>query len=160
MLVEYEGGSPQTLPHKPRQRQMQTEEHSQRKPTICPPFAPCFQMFLYFCPFWSPKIPRKHQSTPKKSLFLPLFSLFQPLLSCSRCSRSPEMPRWVQVLPVLHYQARNGSPQGTRERERGKAATSPQAHKERDTPPLLARGRQPFPSSQIRAKKSGKSRLG
>ena len=64
----------------------------------------------------------------------------------------------------------NGSPQGKRERnkrKKGKAKkrgdnkpTSPQAHKERDTPPPIARGRQPFPSSQIRAKKSAKSRLG
>ena len=44
-------------------------------------------------------------------------------------------------------------------RQRSGATTSPQAHKKR-VPPPIAMGRQPFPSSQIRAKKSAKSRLG
>ena len=43
-----------------------------------------------------------------------------------------------------------------------KAATSQQASKptKKGTPPPIARGRQPFPSTKIRAKKSAKSRLG
>lgn len=53
------------------------------------------------------------------------------------------------------------SDKGTREQEKRKAKREAQrANKERDTPPLWTEGRQPFPSSQIRAKKSGKSRLG
>ena len=35
-----------------------------------------FKNILGFCLVWSPKIPRKHQSTPNKNLFLPLFALF------------------------------------------------------------------------------------
>ena len=58
---------------------------------------------------------------------------------------------------------KEGTKQGKRERgKEGKgtraATTSPQAHK--GVPPPIARSRQPFPSSQIRAKKSAKSRLG
>ena len=120
-----------------------------------------------------------------------------------------QLPRWVQPLPVLHYQAgkptrieeerkgqgnegqgNEGSPapptstthrqdnkgqkkepaqleqQGNTERRgRGrerKEKEPRQAHKptKKGHPPHMARSRQPFPSSQIRAKKSAKSRLG
>ena len=40
------------------------------------------QIYLKFCPFWSPKIPRKHQSTPKKNSLLPLFA--------------ENLPRWTE----------------------------------------------------------------
>ena len=34
------------------------------------------QIYLNFCRFWSPKIPRKHQTPPKNHLLLPLFAPF------------------------------------------------------------------------------------
>ena len=36
------------------------------------------QIYLKFCPFWSPKFPRKHQSTPKIHLLLTRLGIFCP----------------------------------------------------------------------------------
>ena len=46
------------------------------------PRKPQTQNIFHFCPFWSPKIPRKHQSTPKKNSLLPLFA--------------ENLPRWTE----------------------------------------------------------------
>ena len=45
------------------------------------------QIYLKFCPFWSPKFPRKHQAPPKNHLLLPLFTENSPCLS-------ENLPRW------------------------------------------------------------------
>ena len=41
------------------------------------PRKPQTQNIFHFCRFWSPKFPRKHQSTPKKNSLLPLFALIR-----------------------------------------------------------------------------------
>ena len=127
MLVDYESGSPQTLPYKPQEPQ----GTQPRTPTICPPFAPCFQMFLYFCRFRYPKIPRKHQSPSKNSLFLPLFSLFQPLFALIWGYRGAPI--------VQRGKERKKGTEQRKEKRKGKGAASPQAHKptKKGYPPLL-----------------------
>ena len=75
---------------------------------------------------------------------MPLFSLFCPHSGLSRCSHSPELPQWVQVLPMLpanQERKPTRKENATSERagaieERKKEGASPQAHKKR-VPPLL-----------------------
>ena len=62
-----------------------TNGEPQRKPCN-----PQNQNIFHFCPFWSPKFPRKHQSTPKKNSLLPLFALIRCPFDLVECRRSPE----------------------------------------------------------------------
>ena len=51
--------------------------------------SPLFKNMFRFCPFLSPKFPRKHQSTPKIYSLLPLFALFRCLFVLVECRRTP-----------------------------------------------------------------------
>ena len=51
--------------------------HRQRSTRRYTP-APYFKNMFRFCPFWSPKFPRKYQSTPKIHLFLTRLGIFCP----------------------------------------------------------------------------------
>ena len=155
-------------PRKPRPAPKSHRGTQPRKPTICPPFATQFQKYFCFCPFWSPKFPRKHQRPSKNVLLLPLFSLFCPHAGLSRCSHSPELPRCCQSIG-------NGSPQGKRERNKrksrskwgtrereGKEAERQQAHKptKRGYPPLLQGAGSPSPHHKFAPKNQQKVALG
>ena len=84
MLVDYQREGPrEALQHLPKsliQAPGATEEHSHGSPQFAHLVSPEFKNILGFALFECPKIPTKHQSTPKNVLLLPLFSLFQPLL--------------------------------------------------------------------------------
>ena len=62
-----EAGTPATSGHHHR--------HKERATTEAPAILKN-QIYLRFCPFRSPKFPRKHQSTPKKNSLLTCFVLF------------------------------------------------------------------------------------
>ena len=181
--------SPQTSPKSLRGTQP-------RKPTICPPFAPCFQMFFYFCPVEVSQNPEKTQSHPKEFFifapFQPILVPFAPVVRSSgpqresrqdrgreaqhhptkRGTQQDQPPRWCrsaldavsQSGTEAHKDRGNATREREREREREaerkKGSDKPTSPQKEGTPPHIARSRQPFPSSQIRAKKSAKSRLG
>ena len=53
------------------------KHHHQRSTRRYTP-APYFKNMFRFCPFWSPKIPRKHQAPPKFHLLLTRLGIFCP----------------------------------------------------------------------------------
>ena len=95
-------GSPREAPNKPQEPPRNAAQFAHL-------FSPKFKNILVFAPLRYRKFPRKHQSTPKNSLFLPLFSLFRPYSGLSRCSGP------AGVVPRLlanqdREEGRNGSP--------------------------------------------------
>ena len=97
--------SPKSLMQLPRS----TEERSHASPRSTPLLPLKFKNTFAFALLRYRKIPRKHQSTPKNSLFLPLFSPFCPHSVLSRCSGP------AGVVPMLlayqdREEGRNGSP--------------------------------------------------
>lgn len=110
-----------------------------RKPTICPPFAPCFQMFLYFCPIGVSQNTEKTQDHFKEIL---TFAPFQPILSRFAPFKwygCPHPLKSCQSAPIVQrckgQGAKSRSKERERERERG-GTRSPQAHKKRAPPPI------------------------
>ena len=82
-----------------------------------------------------------------------------------RGTQQDQLPRWCRgagVLPMLPAnQERKPTRKEGRQRKKGKAKKrSDNKPTKKGTPPPIARGRKHLPSSQIRAKKSAKSRLG
>ena len=122
-------GSPEQLPNKPQEPPRNAAQFAHLA-------SPQFKNILVFAPFECPKIPRKHQSTPKKSLFLPLFSLFQPLLTCSECSHSPEPPDAPRCSQCCTIKT-DASEETHKEREKGKGKEAePASQQKRESPPL------------------------
>ena len=66
MLVDYEDGSPPALPKEPQRSPNDHRGTQPRKPPKYSPFAPCFQMFLYFYPIEVSQIPEETPKHPKK----------------------------------------------------------------------------------------------
>ena len=185
-MQDHKGGSPPALPKGPEISPRTTEEHSPESPQFAHLASPKFKNILVFAPFECPKIPRKHQRTSKKSLFLPLFSLFWAVLPLLSSPQAVRLPSSAHVLPECSHSPgaalpskEAGSPQGkrnegkkaqhqqdkttrTREQEREKRKAereAQQAHNERGTPPWAA-DKTLLPSTIFRAKKSAKSHLG
>ena len=97
-------GSPEQLPRA-------TEERS----PICPPFAPCFQMFLYFCPLWVSENPEE-TPMPLKKCFT--FAPFQPILCrFAPVVGGPDAPEGIQDrkpdrgTEALHHPTKRGTQQ-------------------------------------------------
>lgn len=107
-----------------------------------PTFYPLFPNVSLLLPFLVSENPEETPNPLKKIL---IFAPFQPILSrfallsgpqavrlpssaqvLPECSHSPEMPRWVRVLSVLHYQAgcRNNNPTRTEEHKRTTCTTN------------------------------------
>lgn len=112
MLVEYESGSPQTLPYKPQQRQMQTEEHSPETLHICPHCKPSIQKYIKFCPLW---VSQNTEKTPKHLKKILIFAPFQPVLSrfapVVRSSGSPRESRQDRGREAQHHPTKRGTRQ-------------------------------------------------
>lgn len=72
-LFSYAGGLSEESPKEaPTSSQTSPKSHrgtQPRKPHICPPFAPCFQMFLYFC---TVEVSQNTEETPShlKEIFI------------------------------------------------------------------------------------------
>lgn len=96
------------------------------------PRKPQTQNIFHFCRFWSPKFPRKHQSTPKKNSLLPLFALI-------RC-------------PFDLVSAG-----GVRKQKRMKACLIYSEHTKRDTPPIGGAASALYPHNFSHQKYSKKS---
>ena len=82
--------------------------HAKRQASRPPPHLFSFLDFkniLVFRPFLSPKIPRKHQGTPKKNSFLPCFALIVE-----------NLPRWKAGRRTQEGRARQGANEGTEDK--------------------------------------------
>ena len=94
---------------------------------------PQTQNIFHFCPFWSPKFPIKHQSTPKKNSLLPLFALIRCPFDLVECRRSPEAEANESRLDIYR------------------------AYKKSHPPPLFAERQVPFTPIIFRTKNIAKS---
>ena len=72
----------------------------------------------------------------------------------------PMLPANRERKPTRKEGTQQGKREGEREREREAERGKPTSPQRKGHPPPIAKGRPPSPSSQIRAKKSAKSRLG
>ena len=147
MLADYESGSPrEAIQHSPKslkQAPRAAEERSHGSPANAPLLPPKFKNILGFAPLRCPKIPRKHRTTPKKSLFLPLFSLFCAVLPLLEVLPIVQLPRWVQVLPVCPdavRQSRTGAHKERGNATRKRAGASEERKKGSDNPTSPQKG--------------------
>ena len=157
----------------PKQAPRATEERSHASPRNTPLLPLVFKCFFTFALFGLRKS-RGNTNAPQKIIkfcpFLAYFALIRGYLGAPDSPAAP-MGSGATSVPRCCQPIRNGSPQGKRERGKGNATSEkgkkrsragdkPTSPQRKGHPPPIAKGRQPFPSSQIRAKKSAKSRLG
>ena len=130
MLVEYESGSPQTLPKSLKQATTTTEERSHGSPNL-PTFCPLFPNVSLLLPCSGIAKHRENTNAPQRNLnFCPFSAPFTLIWGYLGAPDSQELPRWVQVRPMLLANQAGA----TRERGKGKERQAPtrQANKERN----------------------------
>ena len=78
--------------------------HKERATTAAPT-TPKTKIYLNFCRFWSPKIPRKHKTTSKNYLFLPvlglIFDIWGECLLKKGIPPPPIAERQVPFIPII-----------------------------------------------------------
>ena len=94
-----------------------TMKGRQAEPATCTLIAPTFKNILVFCPLWSPKIPRKHQTRQEKIHFCPVSPRLSENLPRGKQERDSEQ------LDVMERPLLCGG------------------HTKRDTPPHLGSGK-------------------
>ena len=114
---------------------------SRQKATTCPHLfaTPQTQIYIYFCRFLSPKIPRKHQSKQEKIHFCPFLPKICP-----------------DSLKICHKWSRKGRRKGAA----GSSREQPGSTQKKDTPPLLPERKECLAPIIFRTKNTAKSRLG
>ena len=169
MLVDYLNGSPPALPKEPDISPKEHRGTQPRKPHICPPFAPCFQMFLYFCPLWVSQNTEETLDHLKRYFtfapFQPISAPFAPVRSapivqgcpdgcrCSRCCS----PSGTEAHKTSQQEKESGAKKGSGKRKNRGKPTNPQR---KGYPPPYGRAQAALPLITNSRQKISKKSLG